>query len=272
MIVFAKNGLSLLQFANLNQFDGLFHFSTTRTGGCSIGKYSSLNLGYNSGDRRENVLDNRAVLCKAIEIETHNLIFPKQTHTATVKTIAREYFDLGEADRKLFLNESDAVITNLKGVCIAVKTADCVPVLLFDPRKEVVAAIHAGWRGTVQNIVKVTIKKMADEFGTNPADLRAGIGPSISPEVYEVGEEVWNQFDPMLYCGAGDDKPEKRLLDLWNANFSQLTGAGIPSEQIESAKTCTLSNAGEFFSARRDGAQTGRMATGIMMKENCQGI
>ncbi|NEW83431.1 MAG: peptidoglycan editing factor PgeF [Mariniphaga sp.] len=266
MISVVKNKLSVLRFAILGQFPELFHFSTTRVGGCSINNYSSLNLGFNSGDLHENVIGNRIRLCAALPISPDQLVFPKQTHTTTVKTITTGFFDMNKEAQKQFINETDAVITNLQGVCVAVKTADCVPVLLFDSKRKVVAAIHAGWRGTVQNIVFLTIQKMIKEFGIDPADLIAGIGPSISPEVYEVGEEVWKQFAPEFCKTTHPSKADKRLLDLWSANYHQLIKAGVPSGQIEVARICTYSNPDQFFSARRDGLKTGRMATGIMLR------
>ena len=266
MISVVKNKLPVLQFANLCKFPELFHFSTTRVGGCSTNNYSSLNLGFNSGDLQENIIGNRIRLCAALHILPDQVVFPKQTHTANVKTVTTGFFDRTIELQKHFLDETDAVITNLQGVCVAVKTADCVPVLLFDSKRKVVAAIHAGWRGTVQNIVLVTIHKMVKDFGTDPADLIAGIGPSISPEVYEVGEEVWKQFDPEYYHASNPDKADKRLLDLWSANYQQLIDAGVPIEQIKVARICTFSDPDRFFSARRDGIKTGRMATGIMLR------
>lgn len=266
MISVVKNKLPVLQFANLGQIPEVFHFSTTRVGGCSTNDYSSLNLGFNSGDLPENVLENRVRFCAALHILPDQLVFPKQTHTANVKTVTASFFDMVTEERKYFLNEIDAVITNLQGVCIAVKTADCVPILLFDSKRKVVAAIHAGWRGTIQNIVFVTIHKMITEFGTDPSDLVAGIGPSISPKVYEVGEEVWKQFAPEFYLASNPEKADKKLLDLWSANYQQLIKAGVPAEQIEVARICTFSDPDRFFSARRDGIKTGRMATGIMLR------
>ncbi len=266
MISVVKNKLPILQFNNLNKFPELNHFSTSRVGGSSTGIYHALNLGFNSGDLAGNVIANRNTLCAALEINPERLIFPKQTHTATVKTIASSFFDMDKEEKKRFLNEIDAVITNLKGVCVAIKTADCVPVLLYDPKRKVVAAVHAGWRGTVQDIVIKTIQKMIKEFGTDTSDLIAGIGPSICPEVYEVGEEVWKQFGPEFYLPTYTAKPDKRLLNLWQANYHQLIVAGIPANQIEVARTCTFSDPDRFFSARRDGIKTGRMATGIMIK------
>ena len=265
MIPYSINELPLLQFVNLSGFSGLMHFSTTRLGGCSTGIYEALNLGFNSGDLPEKVIKNRNILCTALEINPVRLVFPNQTHTATTRTIDASYFETGKEERFHFLNETDALITNLKGVCIAIKTADCVPVLLYDPKQKVVAAVHAGWRGTVQNIVSLTINKMTAEFGTNPSDLFAGIGPSISPEVYEVGEEVWNQFAPEFYYPANSAGSNKRYLDLWKANMHQLILSGVPVEQTEVSKICTLSDPERFYSARRDGQKSGRMATAIML-------
>ena len=261
-----KNKLPILQFEHLNKFPELIHFSTIRVGGSSTDNYHSLNMGFNSGDLAGNVITNRNILCAALEINPNRLIFPKQTHTASCKTITAAFFNLDKEEKQPFLNETDAVITNLKGVCVAIKTADCVPVLLYDTKQKVVSAVHAGWRGTVQDIVIKTIHKMVEEFGTDPSDLFAGIGPSISPEVYEVGEEVWKQFSPEFYHASNPDKADKRLLDLWSANNQQLIQAGVPEEQIEVARTCTFSDSDRFFSARRDGIKTGRMATGIIIR------
>jgi YfiH family protein len=266
MISVAIKGLTILQFNNLNCYPELLHFSTLRTGGLSTDNYSSLNLGLNSGDIRENVIANRNALCKALEINTDRFIFPKQAHSATVRVITTTFFSSGKEERNHFLHETDAIITTLKGVCIAVKTADCVPVLLYDPKQKVVSAIHAGWRGTAQNIVLTTIQRLVEEFGSDPADLIAGIGPSISPDVYEVGEDVHSQFDSAFYRDTNPVKTGKRRLDLWKANKHQLIQGGVSSDHIEIAKLCTWSDSDRFFSARRDCAKTGRMATGIMLR------
>jgi len=255
----------LLQFSNLSGFTDLFHFTTTREGGVSSENYSSLNLGFNSGDKEESIYQNRSLLCNALEINQNQIIFPKQTHSATIKTIYADFLDSKEDEKKAFLSETDAIITALKEICIGIKTADCVPVLLFDKKQRVVAAIHAGWRGTIQYITHLTVKRMISEFNSDPLDIIAGIGPSISPEVYEVGAEVWSQFDPLYYHPNGSELGDKRLLDLWKANCDQLIGAGVPPIQIELAELCTFSNPDIFFSARRDGIKTGRMATGIML-------
>ncbi len=257
-------GINLFHFGNLAERKELLHFATGRPGGCSDGNYASLNLGFNSGDAREQVLQNRQLLCRELGIGPAQLIFPKQTHTATVKIIDDRFLALNEEQRARFLNETDALITDIKGVCIAVKTADCVPVLLYDPNRQVAASIHAGWRGTVQRIAAIAVRKMVEEFRCKPEELLAGIGPSISPGVYEVGEEVWQQFESRHYSPNG--KPDKRLLNLWNANRDQLTEAGLRDDRIETLGLCSFSHPDLFFSARRDGAKTGRMASGVMLR------
>ena len=266
MISVTLKGLSVLQFENLKRFPDVFHFSTTRTGGSSNGSYSSLNLGFNSGDIPGRVLDNRTLLCKALELNSNSIIFPKQTHTATVKVINEEFLFADEETRNQYLQQTDSIITNQREICIAIKTADCVPVLLFDPRQRGVAAIHAGWRGTAENIVQRTIDKMVTEFGTTASDLIACIGPSISPQVYEVSSDVYRLFNHELYEETLPPKIDKRMLNLWKANHYQLTHAGVKVQNIETANLCTFSNPGKFYSARRDGAKTGRMATGIMLR------
>ena len=265
MIAITKNDIPLLQFSNLSGFGELFHFTTTREGGESQDNYHSFNLGFHSGDIPECVSRNRMVLNKALEINQDQVIFPKQTHSAAIKTINADFLDIDKNGRELFLSETDALITNCKGICIGIKTADCVPLLLFDQKKQVIAAIHAGWRGTAQSIAFIAVNRMIFEFNSDPKDIIAGIGPSISPEVYEVGREVWSQFDPPYYRSNGSDSKDKRLLNLWEANRDQLIMAGIPAEQIELAGLCTFSNREAFFSARRDGIKTGRMASGIML-------
>lgn len=257
------NDLPLFQFRNLAEFPDLFNFSTTRQGGVSSGNYQSLNLGFNSGDHPDEVFQNREILSRSLNIPSAKLVFPKQVHSANIRFLQDNFLKLSDEGRKEIMKETDALITDVKGVCIAVKTADCVPVLLYDCNKKVIAAIHAGWRGTVQNITALTIQKMVKE-GSDPGDIIAGIGPSISPSVYEVGKEVWEQFSPEFYHQNGYDN--KRLLNLWKANFSQLIQSGVRFENIEIAEMCTYSDSSLFFSARRDGVKTGRMATGIMMK------
>lgn len=164
----------------------------------------------------------------------------------------------------------DALVTNVPGVCIAVSTADCVPVLLYAPDVKTVAAIHAGWRGTVQRIVAKTVRFLIDEHGADPCLMKAGIAPSIGPDAFEVGEEVVDAFRE-----AGFEMPRilkrnvdtgKAHIDLWEANRLQLLSEGLSTGHIELAGICTYTHPDDFFSARRLGIKSGRILSGIIVK------
>lgn len=260
MITHVKNNIKYLQFKNLSSFENLIHFSTTRIGGVSSEKLKSLNLGYTVNDNQKNVTTNLETLSKSFGIEREQMISPKQTHSKNIGIV--------KSTKDIF-PDTDALITNVPNVCIFVRTADCVPILLFDPVQKAIATIHSGWKSTIQKISQHTIELMQKEFGTNPKDLIAGIGPSIGPNVYEVGPELIELF----YEQVGINhiiKPiknsDKGYLNLWKVNKNILLESGIPEDQIEIAETCTFSNPELFYSARRDGVKTGRLATGIMIK------
>ena len=169
----------------------------------------------------------------------------------------------------------DAFVTNLPGVAIGVRTADCVPVLLFDPVARVVAAVHAGWKGTVLHISEGVLEAMGQEFGSKPADMRAVIGPSIGPDSFQVGEEVAEKFKeagfPMdeiwSFRGPGDGTPMSggHHIDLWKANRWLLDQAGVPSESIQVLSIDTYKTQ-SLFSARREGVSCGRIINVIKLK------
>lgn len=186
------------------------------------------------------------------------IILPVQTHSCRVAVVC---------DSQAEYPETDALVTDKAGVMIGIRTADCVPVLLYDDVSHVVAAVHAGWRGTVGGITRKAVEIMTSEFGCRPADIHAIIGPSISPDAFEVGNEVVEQF---IRAEFPDDivlrNYPKLHIDLWKANQWLLTEAGVQAEQIEVAGLCTYTNTNRFFSARREGIGTGRLVSGIMIK------
>ena len=169
----------------------------------------------------------------------------------------------------------DAFVTNRPGVAIGVRTADCVPVLLYDPVQRVVAAVHAGWKGTVLHISEGALEAMGQEFGSRPENLRAVIGPSIGPDSFQVGEEVAEKFKeagfPMdeiwSFRGPGDGTPMSggHHIDLWKANRWLLEQLGIPPESIEVLGIDTYTTE-SLFSARREGVACGRIINAIMLK------
>ena len=260
--------LNLYEFDNLGRFSNLVHFLTSRSGGVSISPYDSLNLGLHTADNLEHVLENRVRLAEATGIAIDKFLYCSQVHSGDVKIIDSDSVANGILGA---FPQTDATVTSLPGICLMVMVADCVPVLLFDPVKKVSAVIHAGWRGTVKHITSNTVVVMVDHFGCNPADIIAGIGPSIGPCCYEVGEEVRTVVEQSFGTTQGylvrKTNSSKPHFDLWYANHKQLTDSGVNPGNIETSELCTLDNPDIFYSSRASGGITGRFAAGICMLE-----
>jgi polyphenol oxidase len=257
------NGVEVLCFNNLSWFKDISHFITIRKGGFSKGIYESLNLSLNVGDCLDDVMKNRENISSIFNINTTKLFIPSQCHTKNVKIIS-------DKTRIEDLAETDALTTNLKGHALAVLAADCVPILLFDPVEHTVAAIHAGWRGTILNIVASTIDTMIHDYHCNPENLFAGIGPCISKEIYEVDEGVASEFRKLfgnnsLIIQPGKIKGKSHI-NLQAANRNLLIQKGVMPGNIEIADICTYKHPELFFSARRDRSNCGRFASAIMLK------
>lgn len=216
-------------------------------------------LSYSSSPEKEEVRTNRNLLAAAMGVEGARLYLPSQVHeTRIVNVTSRTTVDE--------LQDTDALITREKGICIAVMSADCVPVLLYDRKNQVVGAVHSGWRGTVARILEKTLLEMRAVFGTKGEDVVAGIGPSVSQESYEVGEEVvqsvhhaFGKEHDLMIAQPGN----KAKLDLWKANKVQLLEFGVSGSLIEISDLCTVKNNEHFFSARKGDA--GRFAAGILL-------
>lgn len=246
---------NLLPYKLLNKFAGVKAFTTTRQS--LMGKTAPRF----SGNPVSETLKNREMLAEILGISSNQLIFPRQTHTSCVAEIR----GLPEEE----LEETDALVTNQPGICLCVQTADCVPILLFDPKQKAVAAIHAGWRGTVKKIAAETIQKMKSSFHSSSENILAAIGPSIGPEVYEVGDEVVEAVRksiPNAELTLYKKLSGKFHFNLWEANRQILFASGIRSENLETLGECTFRNPAKYFSARREGIDTGRLVSGIMLK------
>lgn len=246
------------------------HLSSTISGGVSIGNYTSFNLGEYSGDKPMNVSENRQRLAKALHIGIDKIIVPHQTHRDNILSIDKNFLSLSREKKKLQLENIDALITNQTDIFIGVTTADCVPVLIYDPVKNIIATIHAGWKGTAVRITAKTVTKMVSEYKSNPYDLIVGIGPSISPERFEVGDEVGDTFATKGFSLSDisfrNKQTGKLHINLWKANYIQLLEMSVLPNNIEIAGLCTQSNPNLFFSARRQSIHSGRMLTGGMLR------
>ena len=248
-----------------NISDNVIAFSSQRGGG--EGCYETFNVTHYCGDSEEHVSVCRKELCEELNIREENLILPHQTHETNIIVIDEEFLSLNKTEQAQKLYGVDAIITSISSVCIGVSTADCVPLLLYDTNKKVVAAIHAGWRGTVQRIAEKTIDYMQNEFSTSPSDIVAVICPSIGVEAFEVGDEVYTAFSEQGFdMDIIAKRYEKWHIDLWEANRLQLVSCGVMPENIQLSSICTYTNHDKFFSARRLGINSGRIFNGIMIK------
>ena len=254
-------------YNSLNKYTEIAHFCTDREGGASVGNYASFNMSPFSGDNQEDYNKNKSVLCDQLGIASDKIIIPYQTHGTEILEIDSHFIHLTEIDKAQSLYGIDALITRLPGVCIGITTADCVPLIFFDPQKQVIAVAHAGWRGTCGRIGEKTIQVLMNRYQSNPADIRVVIGPSISPKVYEIGEEVVDNFKRAGFdiLSILSTRNKSIYLDLWKANQLSLENTGVLSEHIETSGICTFTEHERFFSARRLGIKSGRMLSGIML-------
>lgn len=206
--------------------------------------------------------DDWKAVAEAFGIGTERVVTVNQVHGDTVA-----FIDDGNY-RSVRTVQADAMITTAPGIAIGVETADCVPVLLFDPLKPAVAAVHAGWRSTVKKIVQKTVQRMQDEFGSDPSGMIAAIGPAIGPECYEVDEPVMGPIRdafPFWKDVSSERGPGKWGLDLVKANKRELMQAGLVEKNIHALGLCTSCRKDLFYSFRAEG-RTGRMLSVIMIK------
>lgn len=259
----------MLGYESLCSYSNISHFVTTRQGGHSEGTYASFNCSHYCGDDQDSVRRNRELLIEVLPQKPREFIVPEQTHDTEIRLIGQEYLASSSEQKQEMLYGVDAIITHEPGCCLCISTADCVPILLYDKKQQVVAAVHAGWRGTVAGILSSTLEKMKGTFGTEAIDVIACIGPSISSESFEVGEEVYEAFQKkgfdMSRISFWNETTGKHHIDLWEANRIQLLAFGVPESQIELAGICTYIHSDEFFSARQLGIKSGRMLSGISL-------
>ena len=289
-----KTKITILQGAHLKAFSWLVHGFSTRVGGFSrlYGK-GDLNLGFTKDDSRSAVERNRAAFLR--ELAPGDASLDSRARASSCKrtnwplvTLRQVHSDIIHRVHAVPAEQltGDGLVTDTPGLLLAIQTADCLPVLLVDPKRCAVGAFHAGWRGTVQRIVEKGVGAMVQAFGSRPRDLRAAIGPGIGGCCYEVGEEVRTKFEsqfrygaelfhevkesdpvrekyPLLFLSARapghSELPKKIMLDLVEANRRQLLAAGVLRKNIDASSLCTNCNPELLFSYRGERGKTGRM-------------
>jgi len=224
----------------------------------------TFSLALHTGENSKSIVANRQLLAQDLgTTNTLHFIVANQTHSDHIKII-RKPQTKGWESLSDAIEDCDALITNLPHVVLNILTADCVPILLYDPKHNVIAIVHAGWKGTEAKIVQKTVEKMAKVFTSKPEDIVAGIAPSIGNCCYEVGEDVAKHF--MLYTEALTAKGAKFMLDLPYINKTQLLLSGIKEQNIEMSNICTACEVDRFFSYRKEQGCSGRFMSMIALK------
>jgi hypothetical protein len=260
-----KNTVEYLHSPMLSNCDFLVHAFCTRHGGVSQDDYKSLNMSFREGDEEFRVLQNWDKLASAFNIPMENFLVLNQVHGDNVFVIKPhgDYFTSREA-----LNY-DAILTNRTDLAICIKTADCVPVFVVDRIKKVIAAVHAGWRGSALGITAKVVRLMQNSYGSEPQNILAAIGPSIGACCYEVDLPAADAFrcqnnaEDFLFPGK---RKNRWMLDLVEANRRQILDCGIPAANIEASDLCTVCCRDDFFSHRGSGGITGRQINFMMIK------
>jgi len=228
---------------------------TDKLGGCSEAPFDSLNLGFDLGDLRLNVEKNLNLFC--VEAGFPMPHQAKQAHGSQVLVCDGEG---GTHD-----DEADILVTTLPNVALAVRTADCVPILLADQRNQVIAAVHAGWKGTVAQVAQKAVVTMC-EFGALPKQIVASIGPSICGDCFEVNQSIVNQLNASCNEDVSKHDGDRIYANLLRTNMLQLQNVGLQQCHIEASKACTVcASKPPYFSYRRDQGETGRQLATIMM-------
>lgn len=259
-----SGGLVYLTFPLLEQISGIVHGFSTRLGGVSGGDVGTMNMSFGREPDRENVLENHRRLAAAVGYDPEQLVFSSQTHTTNVRRVGAADCGCGYLRERDF-DDVDGLITNEPGVVLATFYADCVPLLLVDPIHRAIGSSHSGWRGTVADMGGATLRAMHREFGTDPVDVIAAIGPSICQDCYEVSEDVIEQFCaayekalwPRLFCRKENGKYQLNLQEACRQNFLR---AGMRAERISLPDLCTCCNPQFLYSHRASGGRRGNLA------------
>ncbi len=264
-----KQGVKYFIVEEFQETGLLDYVFTTRIGGLSKGGFAELNLGLHVADKKEIVIKNREIAADLINSKLKYMVAGEQVHGTQISEVTNDDLTKGARDYKTALTKTDALMTDVSDILLSSYYADCTPLSFLDPVNKVVALAHAGWKGSLAEIAKKMVDRLKAVYDTKPKELLVAIGPSIGQCCYQVGVEVVGPFkqkfdyaDSLLQQG----ETGKYLLDLKKANYIQLKNVGLKSENIIISNLCTFCNQELFFSYRRDGSKTGRMASLIKLK------
>lgn len=271
-----KDNIEYLTFPKLEQTGVVSHLFSTRLGGVSEGYFGTMNLSYTRGDSKEAVDENFKRIAGILNHSLEDFVLSDQTHTTNIRKVTKEDCGKGILKERDY-RDIDGLITNEPGIVLSTFYADCVPLYFVDPLQKAIGLSHAGWRGTVGSIGKKTVELMQQEYGSNPSDILAAIGPSICQNCYEVSEDVAEQFyarfadkeraDKILKCKGDTAEGKKYLLNLWQANYEIMLEAGMLPEHISMTDICTCCNPDYLFSHRASHGKRGNLGAFLSLKE-----
>lgn len=262
------NGVVYYSFPQMDAHPFLKSGISTRLGGVSEGIYTSMNLSYTRGDDPACVDENFARICDAMGLPVDGVVISAQEHHVNLANVTAA--DCGKGKTLPGYKDVDGLLTDEPGVVLCTQYADCVPLLFADPKKRVVAASHAGWRGTVAEIGRLTVERMQRDYGCDPADILAAIAPSIGKCCFEVDTPVYDAFREMQVFDDGCfiyDVGDKYHIDLWEVNRRVLLSAGVKADNITVTDLCTRCYPELFWSHRKTGPGRGSLAAFIGMTE-----
>lgn len=256
--------LKYISFNNLSELEFIHHGFSTRLGGVSTGHYESMNLGFNRGDSKENVMTNFKKICQALDIDIKNLVLSNQTHTTNIRKVGKA--NIGEGIfKQTEIKNYDGMVTDETDVFMVTYYADCVPLFFADKINKVVALSHAGWKGTLEDMAGTTVRLMQEKYNTNPKDIYVGIGPAIGKCCFEVHCDVGDLFlnpefeNESLITSKIVNGTKKYNINLPEINKRKLILAGVLKENIETADICTSCNSDWLFSHRASKGKRGSM-------------
>lgn len=263
MKVYEKEGVTFLTYPEFDKLPGVVHGFSTRLGGCSEGIYASMNLSFTRGDKEDAVKENYRRISAALGFLPEDIVTSDQTHTANVRVVTEEDRGNGITKSRPY-TDVDGMVTNVPGLVLATFYADCVPLYLVDPVHKAIGLSHSGWRGTAAGIGEVTVEALRKNYGSDPADIYAAVGPSICQGCYEVSEDVIVEFRkafsaelwPKLFYKKQNGKYQ---LNLWEANRQIFLQAGILPEHISMPGICTCCNPDFLFSHRASKGKRGNL-------------
>ena len=281
-----RDGVKWLTFPALDAYPELVHAFTTRHGGVSTGEKASLNFGKGPDETWENILENYRLLAAALSgeageegmVNREHMVRTDQTHTSNVLTVTEQHLSMGILRPREYTN-IDGLITDKKGIALITSHGDCNALFFYDPKKQVIGLAHSGWKGTLQEIGAQVIRQMETEFGTNPADIIAGIGPALCQTCFEVDEDVAQKFyeknrswrnlafqRDIGICSETGKERRKHYIDLKAVVKETLVRAGVKDENIQDMGLCSKCRPDLFYSYRGQKGKNGNMVSVMMLK------